>query len=341
MLSEALKKVIEFSDLSEQEMAEAIAEIMDGKASDASIAAFLTALRMKGETVDEITGAARLMREKAIPLSVQSRNGLLDIVGTGGDSANTFNISTVAAFVAAGAGVRVAKHGNRSVSSRCGSADVMEALGIVITLSPAGVATCIDEVGIGFLFAPTFHVAMRHVAPVRKALGIRTIFNILGPLTNPSDADLLLVGVYDSELSGTIAQVLQRLGKKRVLVVRSNDGLDEISVSAPTQVWELKENTISHWVLNPEAYGIPLHSRDAIRGGTAHDNAAIIEAVLRGKPGPYRDCVLLNAGAALMAADRVNNVKDGIRVAAAAIDSGAAIEKLMALKKLSQKLASQ
>jgi len=237
MLQEVLKKVVGRQDLSEQEMVAAMTQIMEGRAGDAQIGAFLTGLRMKGETVDEITGAARVMRQKAAALPLRSRSGLVDIVGTGGDGTNTFNISTAAAFVAAGAGVYVAKHGNRSVSSRCGSADVMEALGVKIDIAAAGVGQCIEEIGIGFLFAPTFHMAMKYAAPVRKALGIRTVFNILGPLTNPADADTQLVGVYDGRLTETVARVLLRLGRKRALVVHGDDGLDEISISTTTQVY--------------------------------------------------------------------------------------------------------
>ncbi|MCX8042547.1 MAG: anthranilate phosphoribosyltransferase [Desulfobacterota bacterium] len=339
ILRNAVKKVSERRDLSEDEMFAAMNEILEGNASEALIAAFLIALRMKGESVDEITGAARLMREKALPLPLRSRDGIVDVVGTGGDDAGTFNISTAAAFVAAGAGVRIAKHGNRSVSSRCGSADVMEALGIAITIPPEAVATCIDEIGIGFLFAPTFHRAMKHAAPVRASLGIRTIFNILGPLTNPADAQRQLIGVYHGDLAEKIAQVLRRLGKTRALVVYGEDGLDEITVTGQTIMHELRDGALTRWILNPASYGIASYHKHELLGGTARENAALIEALFRGAPGAPRDCVLLNAGAAIMVAGMVSDLADGIRAAAEAIDSGAALRKLNALKELSHKLA--
>lgn len=341
MLQEAIKKVVERCDLSEQEMSAAMTEIMDGRASDALISAFLTALRMKGETVAEITAAARVMRQKALTLQLASRDGLVDIVGTGGDGTGTFNISTAASFVAAGAGLRVAKHGNRSVSSRCGSADVMEALGIAIDISPQSVGKCIEEIGIGFLFAPTFHRAMKHAAPVRKALGIRTIFNILGPLTNPADTPVQLVGVYDSILTETIAHVLLRLGRVRALAVHSDDGLDEISVCAATHVFEVNNGSITQWTLNPEEYGISLCDHASLQGGSASDNASIIHDLLNGKAGPYRDCVVLNAGAAIMISGAAGTLHDGVQAAAAAIDSGAALRKLEELKHLSNRFAQQ
>lgn len=339
ILQTALRKIVERIDLDEQEMSQAIAEIMEGKASDLQIAAFLVGLRMKGETVDEITGAARMMLCKAAPLSVRSREDLIDIVGTGGDGAGTFNISTAAAFVVAGAGFRVAKHGNRSASGRCGSADVMEALGVVIDVPPEGVAACIDEIGIGFLFAPTFHRAMKYAAPARSALGIRTIFNILGPLTNPANVGRQLVGVYDGTLAETIAQTLGRLGRKRAMVVHGEDGLDEISLSGPTRVWELRDTTITTWTLNPEDYGIPLRPRDALHGGGALENAAIIQNLLSGAPGAHRDCILLNAGAAIMVAGGANTLREAIRRAEESIDSGIALKKLQELKALTHRIA--
>jgi len=341
MLQEVLKKVVGRQDLSEQEMVAAMTQIMEGRAGDAQIAAFLTGLRMKGETVDEITGAARVMRQKAAALPLRSRSGLVDIVGTGGDGTNTFNISTAAAFVAAGAGVYVAKHGNRSVSSRCGSADVMEALGVKIDIAAAGVGQCIEEIGIGFLFAPTFHMAMKYAAPVRKALGIRTVFNILGPLTNPADADTQLVGVYDGRLTETVARVLLRLGRKRALVVHGDDGLDEISISTTTQVYELQGGKIEPWTLHPGEYGLQTHDIGSIHGGTAADNAKIITNILQGKPGAYRDCVLMNAGAAIMAAGVARDMQEGIQYAAASIDSGSALQKLNMLRDLTRQVARQ
>ena len=341
ILQAALRKIVERIDLGEQEMSQAMAEIMEGKASELQIAAFLVGLRMKGETIDEITGAARLMLCKATPLPVRSREDLVDIVGTGGDGAGTFNISTATAFVVAGAGFRVAKHGNRSASGRCGSADVMEALGVVIDLSPEAVAASIDEIGIGFLFAPSFHQAMKHAASVRSSLGIRTIFNILGPLTNPANVGRQLLGVYDGALGEIIAQVLGRLGRKHAMVVHGDDGLDEISLSGPTRIWELRNSHLTTWTLHPEDYNIPLRPRDTLRGGNAQENATIIQNLLNGSPGPYRDCILLNAGAAIMVADGATTLRDAICKAAESIDSGCALKKLQQLKEFTHRISIQ
>lgn len=334
MIKEAIKKVVEGQNLSEDTMIRVMNRIMDGRATDAQIASLLTALRIKGETVEEISGAAKVMRAKSLTVPVASKTDLIDIVGTGGDCANTFNISTAAAFVACGCGLRVAKHGNRSVSSNSGSADVMEQLGVSISISPESVGRCIDEVGIGFLFAQKLHSAMRHAAAARNETGIRTIFNILGPLTNPADADILLVGVYEEKLTAVLAEVLRQLGKKRALVVHGRDGLDEITLCADTTISELKDGKVSTYVINPEAYGLTLCCRDDILGGTPAENAKIILRVLEGEKGPRQDIVLLNAGAAVTASGKAINLADGITAAAESIDSGRALQKLTDLKKL-------
>jgi anthranilate phosphoribosyltransferase len=338
MILDAIKKVVDHLPLTEDEMTAAMNEIMEGACTDAQIACFLTALRLKGETADEIAAAARVMRQKALSVPVKNRAGLVDIVGTGGDGTNTFNISTAAAFVACGAGLRVAKHGNRSVSSRCGSADVMEKLGISIDLSPASVGRCIDEIGMGFLFAPKFHLAMKYATPVRREIGIRTIFNMLGPLTNPADADIQLIGVYALELGAVFAHVLERLGRKRALIVHGMDGLDELSLSAETQVYDLSPAGIASYRLLPEDAGLSRAPLDAVRGGDGQENAAIIVDIFTGRPGPYRDLVLLNAGAAIMAGGRAATLSEGAALAAEAIDSGRAMRKLADLKEFTRSL---
>jgi anthranilate phosphoribosyltransferase len=338
MIIDAIKKVADHLPLTEDEMTAAMNEIMEGACTDAQIACFLTALRLKGETAEEITAAARVMRHKALSVPVKNRAGLVDIVGTGGDGANTFNISTAAAFVACGAGLRVAKHGNRSVSSRCGSADVMEQLGLSIELSPESVGRCIDEIGMGFLFAPKFHLAMKYATPVRREIGIRTIFNMLGPLTNPADADIQLIGVYDVNLTAVFAGVLERLGRKRALIVHGMDGLDELSLSAETQVYDLNPSGIVSYRVQPEDAGLCRAPLDAVRGGDGQENAAIIVDIFKGRPGPYRDLVLLNAGAAIMAGGRADTLREGAALAAEAIDSGEAMRKLADLKEFTRSL---
>ena len=338
MILDAIKKVVDHQPLTEDEMTAAMNEIMEGSCTDAQIACFLTALRLKGETAEEITAAARVMRLKSLSVPVKKKEGLVDIVGTGGDGANTFNISTAAAFVACGAGLRVAKHGNRSVSSRSGSADVMEKLGVTIDLTPESVGRCIDEIGMGFLFAPKFHLAMKYAAPVRREIGIRTIFNMLGPLTNPADADIQLIGVYDLQLAAVFAGVLARLGRKRALIVHSMDGLDELSLSAETQVYDLSPAGIVSYRLQPEDAGLARASLDAVQGGDAKDNAAIIVDIFKGRPGPCRDLVLLNAGAAIMAGGSAATVREGAAIAAEVIDSGRAMRKLTDLMEFSRSL---
>jgi anthranilate phosphoribosyltransferase len=338
MIIDALKKLADHLHLTEDEMTAAMNEIMEGACTDAQIACFLTALRLKGETADEITAAARVMRQKALSVPVKNRAGLIDIVGTGGDGAHTFNISTAAAFVACGAGLRVAKHGNRSVSSRSGSADVMEKLGVAIDLTPESVGRCIDEIGMGFLFAPKFHLAMKYATPVRREIGIRTLFNMLGPLTNPADADIQLIGVYDERLCAVFAGVLERLGRKRALIVHGMDGLDELSLSAETEVYDLSPSGIVSYRVRPEDAGLARAAFDSVRGGDAAENAAIIVDIFKGKPGPCRDMVLLNAGAALMAGGRAATLREGAAIAADVIDSGRALRKLAELKEFSRTL---
>lgn len=330
MIQQAIQKVVEGFHLTEDEAAAAMQVIMEGEATPAQIGAFITALRIKGETVDEITGCARVMREKAYRIQPAAAP-LVDTCGTGGDGANTFNISTAAAFVVAAAGAAVAKHGNRSVSSRCGSADVLEALGVRIDLEPRAVQQCIEEVGIGFLFAPRFHESMRHAIGPRRELGIRSVFNVLGPLTNPASAQAQVVGVYDPGLTEPIAHVLGRLGVREAYVVHGLERLDEISISGETQVSHLKDGEVTTFRLRPEDAGLKPAPPEAIRGGDAQENAEIVRSVLQGQRGPKRDVVLLNAAAALVVAGRAQNLREGVAVAAEAIDDGRAYAKLQAL----------
>jgi anthranilate phosphoribosyltransferase len=337
-LKQTIEKVVNHYQLAETEAEQVMGRIMDGEASPAQIAALLTALRLKGETVDEITGFARAMRAKMNRIASRFQP-LVDIVGTGGDRRFTFNISTTAAFVAAGAGLPVAKHGNRSVSSRCGSADVLEALGVNVMLAPAEAERCLDETGIGFLFAPVFHAAMKHAAGARREIGIRTAFNLLGPLTNPAGAQVQVLGVYDPNLTGVIACVLRRLGTQRAMVVHGSDGLDEITHTGRTKVSELNGDQIRTYYLEPEDLGIRQGSLAEIVGGVAVDNARITREVLAGRPGPCRDVVLMNAAAALLVGGKVDTMLDGMRLAAEVIDSGAAGAKLDSLVAFSRRYA--
>ena len=338
VIAKAIFKLVEGLNLSEPEMIAAFSEIMEGKATPAQIASFITALRMKGETVDEITGAAKTMREMASKIPVSGTGDLIDTCGTGGDNRNTFNISTTAAFVVSAAGVRVAKHGNRSITSRCGSADVMEELGIKVYLKPEDIGRCIDETGIGFLFAPNLHGAMKHAFGPRKEIGIRTIFNMLGPLTNPAGANIQILGVYDGRITEMLAKVLNRLGTRRALVVHGLDGLDEITICAETVISELKNGEVNTYRIHPMDCGLPVRELGDIKGSTVKENAEIVLKVLKGEKGPYREIVLINAGAALMAADVVKSLKEGLKRAADIIDSGLAYKKLQALKDLSNQL---
>ncbi len=330
MIREAIARAIRRLDLTEEEMVAVMNEIMSGEASSAQIGAFLTALRMKGETIPEITGAARVMRSKATRIKA-GHECVVDTCGTGGDEAGTFNISTAAAIVAAGAGVVVAKHGNRSVSSRSGSAEVLKALGVNVEAKVERVEECIREVGIGFLFAPLLHGAMKYGAPVRREIGVRTIFNILGPLTNPASARHQVLGVYDDALTDIMAKVLSNLGSRHAFVVRGEDGLDEITLTTETKVTELRGGSVKTYHIKPEDYGFERCGPDDLKGGEPSDNAEIITAVLKGEKGPKMDVVILNAAAAIVASGRVETIAEGVVLAGGAVDQGAAMEKLKRL----------
>ncbi len=330
MIKELLNKVALGESLSEIEASGAMEQIMEGAATPAQIAGLLTALKLKGETVDEITGFARVMRGKAT--HIPSRYPLLvDTCGTGGDGANTFNISTVTALVLAGAGVKVAKHGNRSVSSRCGSADVLEALGVNLELEPGEVAACLDEVGIAFLYAPALHGAMKHAAGPRRELGFRTVFNILGPLTNPAGARAQVLGVYSASLVRVMAEVLLRLGAERAFVVHGSGGLDEVSPVGPASVCEIRDGAIDEYVLDPAGYGFARIGVEKLAGGSPGENAVIAKGVLGGETGPQRDAVLMNAALGLMTAGAAGNFVSGLELAAQSIDYGLARAKLKEL----------
>lgn len=335
MISEAIQKLVERVDLTEAEACAAMEEIMAGQATDTQMAGFLTALRMKGETATELVSFARVMREKAEPFWDGAVLAVLDTAGTGGDRSGTFNISTAAAFVAAGAGIRVAKHGNRSISSRCGSADVMEALGIDIQMPLDRLRKAVTDVGIGFLFAPRFHRSMKHVAHVRSQLKVRTVFNILGPLANPASARFQVVGVFSPHLMELMASALAGLKLDHALVVHGADGVDEVSISARTHVTEMHRGEIKAYTVSPEDFGVSPAPAESIRGGEAATNAAIVEGVLRGEGGPRRDVVLMNAAAAIVAGSAAGSLKEGIRLAQESIDSGAALKKLNELREFS------
>jgi len=337
-IRDALRRLIAGQNLERAEMRAVMQAIMTGEASDSQIAGFLVALRMKGETVEEIAGAAEVMRALATPVETDCAD-LVDIVGTGGDSAGSFNISTASAFVVAAGGGRVAKHGNRSVSSSSGSADVLEALGINIDLSPEQIARCIEQVGVGFMFAPRHHLAMRNAITPRRELAVRTVFNLLGPLTNPAGARRMLLGVFAPEYLRPIAEVTAAIGCEHVLVVHADDGLDEISISAPTRVAEMKEGRVTEYRLEPEAFGLARAPRAAIQVPDPAASAAMIRAVLDGQPGAARDIVRLNAGAALYAAGRAASVAEGVELAGASIDRGEPAARLAALAELTQGFA--
>jgi anthranilate phosphoribosyltransferase len=327
---EAIEKLVNRIDLSESQMIDVMKQIMTGEATPLQVAAFLTALRMKGESIDEVTGAARVMRDKAY--RVQVGNGaVLDTCGTGGDQKGTFNISTTSAFVVAGAGVNVAKHGNRSVSSQSGSADVLAALGVKVDAPRERVEQCIARIGIGFLFAPLLHEAMKYAVQPRRDIGIRTIFNLLGPLTNPAMATHQLLGLYSGDLIGMVAHVLKNLGSTCAMVVHGMEGLDEISLCGPTKVAELRDGRVKEYVIEPEQFGLQRCRIEDLHGGDPEQSAAIARAVLQGAKGPARDVVLLNSGAALHVAGSAASVQDGLRLAAESIDSGKARQKLQQL----------
>lgn len=337
MILSAIQKVVDGQHLTEQETVDTMNEIMSGEATPAQIACFITALRMKGETIEEITGAARVMREKAT--RIHTKHPLVvDTCGTGGDGSHTFNISTTAAFVVAGADLPVAKHGNRSVSSSSGSADVLKALGVNIDIGPEQVESCIDEVGIGFLFAPALHGAMKYAIGPRREIGIRTIFNALGPLTNPARAQAQVIGVYASTLTEPLANVLKNLGTQHAFVVHGADGLDEITTTTTTRVSELVDGTVKTYTLDPTALGIPTAQPEELVGGTPEENAEITSIVLKAEKGPKRDIVLLNAAAAIVAGGKANNLEAGLATAAESIDSGKALAKLEGLKAKSNEI---
>ena len=333
MIREAIELLIGQQDLTMEQASQVMEEIMTGEATPAQFGAFVTALRIKGETADEIAGMARVMREKAH--QVHYSEALVDTCGTGGDASGSFNVSTAAAFVAAAAGLKVAKHGNRAMTSQCGSADVLEALGVKIELTPDQVRRCLDEAGIGFMFAPAFHPAMRFAAGPRREIGIRTVFNILGPLTNPAGATHQVLGVADPAIARKMAEVLQRLGSKHALVVHGADGLDELSISGPTQVWEVIGGGVKEYAVSPEDAGLQKAPREAIRGGTAQENAARMRSLFSGEKGPLRDMVVLNAGAALVAGDRAFSLLEGATLAQQIIESGASLAKIDALVRAS------
>ena len=326
--SEALTRVIEHREIFHDEMLSIMRRIMSGEMSPVMIAALTMGLRVKKETIGEIAAAAQVMREFATPVVVPDRTHLVDIVGTGGDASHTFNISTASMFVAAAAGARVAKHAGRSVSSTSGSADVMEALGACITLKPEEVAQCLAETGIGFMFAPNHHTAMKHAAPVRRELGVRTIFNILGPLTNPAGAPNQLLGVFHPDLVGIQVRVLQRLGSQHVMVVYGMNGMDEISLSGETLVGELKDGEVREYVVHPSDFGLPVYDSRVLKVANTQESVACIQRALANEDGPVRDVVLLNAGAALYCAGVTTSVAEGVRRAREAVASGAALARL-------------
>ncbi|QDC45172.1 anthranilate phosphoribosyltransferase [Methylophilus medardicus] len=332
----ALQRLIDHTDFSHEDMLEIMRQIMSGEFTTTQIAGFLMALRVKGETVTEIAAAAQVMRELSSKVVIDDRAHLIDTCGTGGAPNKAFNVSTASAFVAAGAGARIAKHGGRAASSKSGSADVLEALGVNIGLSAEQVARCVNEVGIGFMFAPNHHAAMKYAAPVRRELGVRTLFNLLGPMTNPAGAKRQVLGVFHRDLVPLLAQTLHTLGSEHVMVVHSADDMDEISFSADTYVAELKAGAITEYTLNPVQFGMPLHDINSIRVESAQHSSEIILEVFAGQKGPARDIVLLNAGAAIYVSGLASDLKAGLVKAAQSIDSGAAQTKLQQLKALSQ-----
>ena len=347
MIRKAIARIVEHQHLSEGEMIEVMNQVMSGECTPAQIGSFITALRMKGETIEEISGAARVMRERATPIRVGrnvvdidrddinlDQETILDVVGTGGDGTNTFNVSTTVSFVVSACGVKVAKHGNRSVSSACGSADVLEKLGVNLDITPEQVETCINTIGIGFLFAPALHGAMKHAIGPRREIGIRTIFNILGPLTNPAKADCQVMGVYREDLVEKLGGVLHRLGCRRGFVVHGRDGMDEITLTAETAAAEVTPQGVRLFTIRPEQFGLSRCSMQDLKGGDASVNADIVRALLQGDTGPRRDIVLLNAAYALMAAGACSDAAEGIGIAARAIDSGAANKQLQQLVSL-------
>ncbi len=349
-ITEGIRKVVEGQHLGRSEAESLMDEIMNGKATDAQIASFLTALRMKCETVDELIGFAKIIRAKVSPIrprfaeetsfAGQDRNVLVDTCGTGGDASGTFNISTAAAFVVAGAGIRVAKHGNRSVSSLCGSADVIEALGISLDLTPDDIARCIEETGIGFLYAPLLHDAMRYVVHARREMKIRTVFNLLGPICNPARANAQVIGVYNEELTEIMAQVLCELGTERAFVVHGSDGLDEITISGESKISEVRNGEVRNYYVTPEDFGIQRAPIDEILGGDARQNAEIIRHVLSDGGGTRQDVVLLNAAAGVVVGGKAKNMQEGVQLARESVRSGSAMACLQKLVEFTQRLAA-
>jgi len=337
---DALTRTIEHREIFHDEMLSLVRRIMSGEMSPVMMAALLIGLRVKKETIGEITAAAQVMREFSTKVEVADRTHLVDIVGTGGDGSHTFNISTCSMFVAAAAGARISKHGNRSVSSKSGSADVLELMGMPLGLSPQAIARCIADTGIGFMFAPNHHPAMKNVAPVRKELGVRTIFNILGPLTNPADAPNILMGVFHPDLVGIQVRALQRLGAEHAVVVYGRDGMDEVSLGAATMVGEVKEGAIHEYEIHPEDFGLTMASNRAFKVETPEQSRAMLQAVLENEPGPARDIVVLNAGVALYAANVAASMADGITLARDAVASGKALAKLHQFVARTKELAS-
>lgn len=337
MLRKFIRELVDGRDLSEEESGKAMGLIMEGEAPPTQIASFLTALRMKGETIEEITGFARTMRARAVPIRAKNGDPVVDTCGTGGDGKGTFNISTAVAFVAAGGGCTVAKHENRSVSSQCGSADVLEALGVDPALSPERAERSLQGFGLAFLFAPTFHPATKHAAIPRREIGIRTAFNLLGPLTNPAGATIHLAGIYREDLAHPVAEVLKQLGSRAAFVVHGEDHCDEISITGTTSICELKDGVIERYQIEPEMVGLKRAALEAIRGGTPEKNAEILLEVLQGERGACRDVVLLNAAAVFKAAGKAPNLKEGVGMAEESIDSGKAIGKLKELIRFSRK----
>jgi len=331
MIKEAISKVVEHSDLTREEMIASMDEIMTGHATPAQIGSFITALRIKGETVEEVTGACMVMREKAVKLSIYGK--VVDTCGTGGSNTGAFNISTASGFVVSASGLKVAKHGNRGVSSKCVSADVLKELGVNIEITPDKVKECIEKIGIGFLFAPLFHGAMKHAIGPRREIGIRTIFNILGPLTNPANANYQVVGVYQEDLTEKLANVLKNVGVERAFVVHGLDGLDEVTTTTKTKVSELKDKKVKTFNVEPKDFGIKKSSLKDLKGGSVEENARIVKDVLKGKDGPKKDIVILNAAFALVAGNVAKDFKEGIKIAGECIQSGKAMEKLEKLVK--------
>ena len=336
MIREAIEKLIRGADLTQEEAAQVMEEIMTGEATPAQFGAFVIGLRLKGETVDEMTGLAAVMRDKS--LKVDFSGPSVDTCGTGGDDLGTFNISTAAAFVVVGAGIAVAKHGNRAMTSKSGSADVLEKQGIKIDLGPEGVKRCMEEVGIGFMFAPRFHPAMKFAVQPRREIGVRTVFNILGPLTNPAGAEAQVLGVPTDSVGEKMVQVLQRLGSERAIVVHAEDGLDEISLNSNTSIWDLKDRSIKHYTIGPDDLGLAPASLQSLAGGSVEENADSMTEILKGASGPRRDVVVANAAGGIVAGGKAADLREGVQVAQESIDSGRAMEKLELLRKVSQGL---